>query len=58
MVCAALYLSCKLEEEPKRLSEIITTVDYLVKKSEKMAESVLNIHTGVYRETDLGIFGL
>lgn len=45
---AALYLACKLEENPRRLRDIITVLDYLRKKANRQPETPLDISTNVF----------
>ena len=54
---AALYLACKLEEQPRRLRDIITVLDYLKKKANKQQETILDISSQVlYLKLHLLIF--
>ena len=47
VIGASIYLASKLEESGRRLRDIITTLDYLYKKSEKLAETPLDISSTV-----------
>ena len=45
---AVLYLACKLEEEPRRLRDILTVLDYLKRRANRQPEALLDISSNVW----------